>query len=169
MKPEAREKFMAWHQEQVENNYVFDFQEEILKYCRSDVDILAECCKLYREMFKLATDTGNDETGIDPFDSATTIAAYCMQVYRAKFLRKDTIALLPQHQELKRKQSHEALQWLSYTAEKEGIRMQHDRNGGEKRVARYSLDGYCEETHTAYEYQGCYWHGKDYFVISVFL
>ena len=161
MKPEAREKFMTWHQEQVENNYVFDFQKEILKYCRSDVDILAQCCKLYRELFKKATDTGNDETGIDPFDSATTIASYCMQVYRTKFLQKDTIALLPQHQQLKRKQSHEALQWLSYTAEKEGIRMQHDRNGGEKRVGRYSLDGYCEETHTAYEYQGCYWHGKN--------
>ena len=165
MKPEAREKFMAWHQEQVENNYVFDFQQEILKYCRSDVDILAECCKLYREMFRKATDTTHDDTGLDPFDSATTIASYCMQVYRTKFLKKDTIALLPQHQQLKRKQSHEALQWLSYTAEKEGIHMQHDRNGGEKRVGPYSLDGYCEETHTAYEYQGCYWHGKDFFVI----
>ena len=162
MKPEAREKFMTWHQEQVDNNYVFDFRHEILKYCRSDVDILAECCKLYREMFKKATDTGNDETGIDPFDTATTIASYCMQVYRTKFLQKDTIALLPQHQELKRKQSHEALQWLSYTAEKEEIRIQHDRNGGEKRVGNYYLDGYCEETHTAYEYQGCYWHGKDF-------
>ena len=160
MKPEAREKFMTWHQEQVDNNYVFDFRHEILEYCRSDVDILAECCKLYREKLKGATDTGNDETGIDPFDTATTIAGYCMQVYRTKFLQKDTIALLPQHQQLKRKQSHEALQWLSYTAEKEGIRIQHDRNGGEKRVGNYYLDGYCEETHTAYEYQGCYWHGK---------
>ena len=160
MKPEAREAFMTWHQEQVENDYVFDFRHEILKYCRSDVDILAQCCKLYRGMLMEATDTGNDETGIDPFDTATTIAGYCMQVYRTKFLQKDTIALLPQHQQLKRKQSHEALQWLSYTAEKEGIRMQHARNGGEKRVGNYYLDGYCEETHTAYEYQGCYWHGK---------
>ena len=160
MKPEAREKFMTWHQEQAENNYVFDFRHEILKYCRSDVDILAVCCKLYRGMLMEATDTGNDETGIDPFDTATTIAGYCMQVYRTNFLQKDTIALLPQHQELKGKQSHEALQWLSYTAEKEGIRMQHARNGGEKRVGNYYLDGYCEETHTAYEYQGCYWHGK---------
>ena len=160
MKPEAREKFMTWHQEQVENNYVFDFRHEILKYCRSDVNIMAECCKLYRGMLMEATDTCNDETGIDPFDTATTIAGYCMQVYRTKFLQKDTIALLPQHQELKGKQSHEALQWLSYTAEKEGIRMQHARNGGEKRVGNYYLDGYCEETHTVYEYQGCYWHGK---------
>ena len=162
MKPEAREKFMTWHQEQVDNNYVFDFQKEILRYCRSDVDILAECCKLYREMFRLATSMdGNIETGLDPFDSAITVAAYCMEVYRTKFLQKDTIALLPQHQVLKRKQSHEALQWLSYTAEKEEIRIQHARNGGEKRVGRYYLDGYCEETHTAYEYQGCYWHGKN--------
>ena len=163
MKPEAREKFMTWHQEQVDNNYVFDFRHEILKYCRSDVDILAECCKLYREMFKKVTSTDGDvETGMDPFDTATTIASYCMQVYRTKFLQKDTIALLPQHQQHKRKQSHEALQWLSYTAEKEEIHIQHDRNGGEKRVGKYYLDGYCEETHTAYEYQGCYWHGKDF-------
>ena len=161
MKPEAREKFLTWHQEQVENNYVFDFQKEILAYCRSDVDIMTESCKLYREMFMQATDTTHDDTGLDPFDKPITIAAYCMQVYRTKFLKKDTIALFPQYEELKRKQSHEALQWLSYTADKEGIHIQHHRNGGEKCVGRYSLDGYCEETHTAYEYQGCYWHGKN--------
>ena len=164
MKPEAREKFITWHQEQVENNYVFDFRHEILKYCRSDVDILAQCCKLYREKLKEATSMdGNVEMGIDPFDTATTIAGYCMQVYRTNFLQKDTIGLFSHHQELKRNQSHEALQWLSYTAVKEGIRIQHARNGGEKRVGNYYLDGYCEETHTAYEYQGCYWHGKDFF------
>ena len=162
MKPAEREAFMSWHQEQVDNNYEFNFCREILEYCRSDVDILAKCCTLYREMLKEVTAMGDDETGIDPFDRSFTIAAYCMQVYRTKFLQKDTIALLPQHQQLKRKQSHEALQWLSYTAEKEEIRIQHARNGGEKRVGNYYLDGYCEETHTAYEYQGCYWHGKDF-------
>ena len=165
MKPEAREKFLTWHQEQVENNYVFDFQKEILNYCRSDVDILQKSCNLYREMFMHVTDTTRDDTGLDPFDKAITIAAYCMQVYRTKFLKKDTIALFPQHEELKRTQSHEALQWLSYTSDKEGIHIQHHRNGGEKRVGRYSLDGYCEETHTVYEYQGCYWHGKNSCVV----
>ena len=161
MKPAEREAFMSWHQEQVDNNYVFDFRHEILKYCRSDVDIMAKCCMLYREMLKKETAIDN-ETGIDPFGQALTIASYCMQVYRTKFLEKDTIALLSQPQQLKRKQSHEALQWLSYTAEKEDIRIQHAKNGGEKRVGNYYLDGYCEETHTAYEYQGCYWHGKDF-------
>ena len=153
-KPAEREAFMSWHQDQVDNNYVFDFRHEILKYCRSDVDILSKCCMLYREMLK-------EETAIDPFDKSLTIASYCMQVYRTKFLQKDTIATLSQARQLKRKQSHEAHQWLSYTAEKEDIHIQHARNGGEKRVGNYYLDGYCEETDTAYEYQGCYWHGKD--------
>ena len=153
MKPAEREAFMTWHQEQVENNNVFDFRKEIIKYCRSDVDILAKCCLQYREMFKAITD-------IDPFDKSLTIASYCHQVYRTNFLQKDTIAILSHARQLKTKQSVEALKWLSYISEKEDIHIQHVKNGGEKRVGNYSLDGYCEETHTAYEYQGCYWHGK---------
>ena len=159
MKPAEREAFMTWHQEQVENNYVFDFRNEIIKYCRSDVDILAKCCLLYREMFK--EETAIDEIGIDPFDKSITIASYCMQVYRTIFLQKDTIAIFSPAHRLKQKQSHEALQWLSYTAEKEDIHIQHARNVGEKRIGKYSLDGYCQETNTVYEYQGCYWHGKN--------
>ena len=155
MKPTEREAFIAWHQEQVENNYVFDFRKEIIKYCRSDVDILAKCCRLYREMFK-------EQTNIDPFDKALTIASYCHQVYRTNFLEKDTIAIFSHARQLKANQSNTALKWLSYISEKEGIFIQHVRNGGEKRVGNYSLDGYCEETHTAYEFQGCYWHGKGF-------
>ena len=154
MKPAEREAFIAWHQDQVENNYVFDFRKEIIKYCRSDVDILAKCCLLYREMFR-------NETDIDPFDKALTIASYCHQVYRTNFLEKDTIGIFSHARQLKANQSIKAVKWLSYISEKEGICIQHVRNGGEKRVGNYSLDGYCEETHTAYEFQGCFWHGKD--------
>ena len=45
-------------------------------------------------------------------------------------------------------------------AERNEIYIQHARNGGEKRVGQYLLDGYHEETHTAYEAHGCFWHGK---------
>ena len=67
MKPEERKAFIAWHKEQVENNYEFDFQKEIVKYCRSDVDILRKCCLLFREMLR-------KETDIDPFGKSLTIA-----------------------------------------------------------------------------------------------
>ena len=154
MKPGERDAFIAWHDEQVANNYRYDFREEIIKYCRSDVDILRKCCLLYREMFR-------KETGIDPFNKALTIASYCQEVYRTNFLKKDTIAIFNNDRQWKIKQSNVAVTWLSYISEKEDLYIQHVRNGGEKRVAPYSLDGYCEETNTAYEFQGCFWHGKD--------
>ena len=153
MKPGERDAFIAWHDEQVANNYRYDFREEIIKYCRSDVDILRKCCLLYREMFR-------KETGIDPFNKALTIASYCQEVYRTNFLKKDTIAIFNNDRQWKIKQSNVAVTWLSYISEKEDLYIQHVRNGGEKRVERYSLDGYCEETNTAYEFQGCFWHGK---------
>ena len=154
MKPKAREAFLAWHKEQVENNYVFDFRNEIIKYCRSDVDILRKCCMEFREMLRDKTN------GIDPFEDCLTIASYCHKVYRTNFMKKDSIAVFPHHRQLKMKQSIMAMKWLSYEMEKNGIHIQHVRNGGEKRVGKYSLDGYCEERNTVYEFQGCFWHGK---------
>ena len=154
MKPEERKAFIAWHKEQVESNYLLDFQKEIVKYCRSDIDIMRKCCLLFREMLR-------DETGIDPFGKSLTITSYCHEVYRTNFLKEDTIAIFTHDRQLKTKQSNMAVKWLSYVMEKEDIHIQHVRNGGEKRVGRYSLDGYCEETHTAYEFQGCFWHGKE--------
>ena len=153
MKPEERDAFIAWHDEQVANNYRYDFREEIIKYCRSDVDILRKCCLLYREMLR-------DESDIDPFNKSLTVASYCQEVYRTNFLEKDTIAILNNDRQWKIKQSNDAVTWLSYISEKEDLYIKHVRNGGEKRVERYSLDGYCEETNTAYEFQGCFWHGK---------
>ena len=153
MKPEAREAFLAWHNEQVESNYIFDFEKEIIKYCRSDVDILRKCCMEFREMLREITD-------IDPFEKCLTIASACHEVYRTNFLKKDTIAVFQHDRQLKMRQSNMAVKWLSYEMERNGIHIQHVRNGGEKRVGRYSLDGYCEEYHTAYEFQGCFWHGK---------
>ena len=154
MKPGERDAFISWHDEQVANNYRYDFREEIIKYCRSDVDILRNCCLLYREMFR-------NETDIDPFNKSLTIASYCQEVYRTNFLKKDTIAVFNNDRQWKIKQSNVAVTWLSYISEKEDLYIKHVRNGGEKRVEPYSLDGYCEETNTAYEFQGCFWHGKD--------
>ena len=153
MKPKDREAFLVWHKEQRDNDYMFDFNEEIIKYCRSDVDILRKCCMEFREMLC-------EITGIDPFEKCLTIASTCHLVYRTNFLKKDTIAVFQPDRQLKTKQSNLAVKWLSYVMQENDIRIQHVRNGGEKRVGRYSLDGYCEEYHTAYEFQGCFWHGK---------
>ena len=124
MKPGERDAFISWHDEQVANNYRYDFREEIIKYCRSDVDILRKCCLLYREMFR-------KETDIDPFNKSLTIASYCQEVYRTNFLEKDTIAVFNNHRQWKIKQSNVAVTWLSYISEKEDLYIKHVRNGGE--------------------------------------
>ena len=51
MSAKDREAFLAWHASKKESNYVFNFNEEIISYCRSDVDILRRCCLEFRELF----------------------------------------------------------------------------------------------------------------------
>ena len=155
MKPEARQEFLQWHVEQVENNYVFDFQKEMESYCRSDVDILRKCCLDFRDILQ-------ETTGIDPFEKCLTIASVCQLVYRTNHLVENTIGVFSNEHQLKTKTSNKAVKWLSWLAETEEIDIEHVRNGGERRVGRYSLDGFCEERNTVYEFQGCFWHGKYY-------
>ena len=49
MKPEAREAFYKWYDTQCEKQVVFNMEEELLKYCRSDVDILRLCCLNFQD------------------------------------------------------------------------------------------------------------------------
>ena len=153
MKPETRKAFLAWHKERVDNNYVFTLSDELNDYCRSDVDILRKCCMEFREMFREITD-------IDPFEKCLTIASACHEVFHNNFLKEETIAVLNSDRYLKMNQSNTAIKWLSYMMRENNIRIEHVRNGGEKRIGKYSVDGYCEEYHTVYEFQGCFWHGK---------
>ena len=37
----------------------------------------------------------------------------------------------------------------------EGIEIRHARNGREFKVGSYKVDGYCRQTHTCYEFDGC--------------
>ena len=52
--------------------------------------------------------------------------------------------------------------WLIHIEQTEGCRIKHARNGREYRLPElpnYSVDGYCEETRTVYEFYGCFYHG----------
>ena len=111
--------------------------------------------KCYIQPLEQEEDSSYDQ--LDPFNKSLT--SYCQEVYPTNFLEKDTI--FNNHRQWKIKQFNVAVTWLSYISEKEDLYIQHVRNGGEKRVGHYSLDGYCEETNTAYEFQVCFWHGKD--------
>ena len=56
-----------------------------------------------------------------------------------------------------------AYQWLCLMQKKEKNFIQSRYNMGECFVSKYSykVDGFCEETNTIYEFEGCFWHGCD--------
>jgi hypothetical protein len=58
--------------------------------------------------------------------------------------------------------SRKSIDWLERIMKREGIFIQHGKNIGEYGIpgTRLSVDGYCKETDTAYEYYGDFWHGN---------
>jgi hypothetical protein len=160
MKLKDRKVFFVWY----ETNYRqrFDFQRELLSYCRSDVDILRRACLTFRQLFLEMTST-DGHRGIDPFQKCITIASTCNLVFRTKFLRPDTIGIIPaQGYRQDEKHSIKAMQWIKYLSTTEGVCIQHARNGGEKEIGPYRVDGYYEnENGQQYvlEFNGKFWHG----------
>ena len=55
--------------------------------------------------------------------------------------------------------SNAANSWLRHIEESQGIKLQTGYNGPEYRVGMYLVDGYCSDTRTIYEFDGCYYHG----------
>ncbi|GFU31440.1 uncharacterized protein NPIL_147201 [Nephila pilipes] len=127
--------------------------KEMLRYCRSDVDILRRCCKIFREEFQSVT-------GVDPF-TYVTIASACMAVYRSGHIKQKTIAMIPVQGYCNSTNfSRDSIRWLDFIAHTEGHQILHALNGvGEQKIARLSVDGFCKETNTVYQYQGCFHHG----------
>ncbi|MEE9391509.1 MAG: hypothetical protein V3W41_03290, partial [Planctomycetota bacterium] len=52
-----------------------------------------------------------------------------------------------------------AVQWLNREACEIGCTIRHQANGREKRIGKLSVDGWCADTNTAYQFHGCFWHG----------
>ena len=49
--------------------------------------------------------------------------------------------------------------WLRWLGHLEGKHIQHAQNGKEMKIGKYKVDGYSEEDHSVYEFNGCFYHG----------
>ena len=153
-----RQSFLEWHATQ--NGKNFNFNDELYKYCLSDVDILKNGCLLYRKLFMEITKKNDSDCGIDPFLKCVTLPAACHLLYRRNFMVPKSIALIADYgfdptQNYSRKQ----MLWLKYTSFKNNITIQHFFNNLEKKIGPYPVDGYCKESDTVFEFQGCFMHG----------
>ena len=67
--------------------------------------------------------------------------------------------LAPHFKPEPRTKFEKAFIWLDYLNNFKHANITHARNGKEKRVGPYLVDGYDAQTDTAYEFDGCYYHG----------
>ncbi len=80
-----------------------------------------------------------DECGVDPFLNSFTIASYCNLVYRKKYMKENSIGLIPENgYHPKQNTSKKAKrQWLKYIAEREKIHIIHAMNSEEFKICPY--------------------------------
>ena len=164
MTSSKKEELLQWHAQQVRRNVQFNFKEELISYCQSDVKILKQGCQAFQREF-------HNEAGFNPMEEAYTIASACNLYWRRCHLQPNTIAVEPLHGWRGTRVNHSvmALQWLYYQENllaKDGAsadRIKHVRNGGEQCIRTekniYYVDGYDDTTKTIYEFQGCFYHG----------
>ena len=164
MSTKMKTELEQWHAEQVRRGVEYNFQQELQDYCKSDVDILQSGCEAFCEEFE-------KYAKFNPFAECYTIASACNRYWRKVHLVEDTIAVEPPQgwRGAQVNQSLVALQWLHYQESllpKAGAcadRIQHVRNGGEKKLltekGKEYVDGWDEQTNTVYEFMGCLWHG----------
>ena len=123
---------------------------------QDDVTVLREACTIFRRDF---IEIGNIEVFLEAF----TIASASNKVLRKKFLKPYTIGLIPSGgYSCNKNYSKKALMWLLHMEQVNGCRIMHARNGREYRLPElsfFSVDCYCPETRTVYEFFGCHFHG----------
>lgn len=156
MKSGDREKFLAWYAEQ--RDVIFNFQEELIKYCKLDVKILRMACLAYRKIFL-------NIANICPFEESCTIASTCMKVYRKMFLKPDTIGIIPKNgYRFSNTQSLEAMKWLVWKEHQLQRVIKFAGRGREIRLEEgFLVDGFCDavdgQLPLVFNYHGCFYHG----------
>jgi len=141
MGEEERQEFLAWYDENQKTEKRFEKRRVLEKYCQDDVTVLRQACRVCRREFM--------QMGI-------TTASPCIKVLRKPFLQPDTIGLIPNGgYTCNNNYGKKALMWLLHMEETDGVKIIHDPNSREYRLPempRFSVDGYCPETHILYEF-----------------
>ena len=153
---EKRGSARRWYYQLVRDKAVFNYKEEMIAYCKNDVDVLASGIKRFKEMFLVATNNT-----VDPW-SYSTIASACMATYRSSFMPENSIPI--HHEDHYQRHSAKGIKWLEFLRARGVKDMQHALRWGEKWIERdcgkkYYVDGFSKRTNTVYEFNGCEFHG----------
>jgi len=151
LKEKDRKKLLEWHVDQSSKNVIFNNKEELLKYCREDVNILRKACLKFRSILYTLTD-------VEPFFQVT-LAGTAMAVFTTNYMNEQQISIIPRNgYRFTDNQSFKAIKWLEWEAHTRKIKIHSAANGREVRIADNILvDGFSEPK-TVFSFLGCYWH-----------
>ena len=109
MMAKKKDELTRWHADQVRRNVMFNFKQEMIDYCKSDVALLKAGCEAFQQEFER-------QAGFNPMAKCMTIASACNLYWRKHHLTPDTIAVEPLGgwRGAQVNQSLKALQWLYY-------------------------------------------------------
>ncbi|CAD5213974.1 unnamed protein product [Bursaphelenchus xylophilus] len=163
MMPKKREKLEEWYR--TTDKKIFDFKQELLAYCESDVKILAHAvCEHRKAMREL-----KGKEFEDIWYHSITLASAVMRDYRQSYLPENTLVIQNESKFGNQiNQSAVALKFLRYLKKNFLPSLQfRDSPEGEKKLElliggkrkKFSADGFVKEGNLVVEFNGCYYHG----------
>ena len=146
MKANERNEFNLWYESN--KNSIFNFKNEILKYCEIDVKILMKSMMVFRDIWK-------NIFNMDCMTRCLTLPQAVMEVFKTKYLLPNTIPIIPRDgYDRKRKQSYISNAWLDFIQTKRNFNILR-----EFKILNFTTDGFIPETKEIFEFYGCYYHG----------
>ena len=88
MMAKKKDELTRWHADQVRRNVRFDFKQDMMDCCKSDVALLKAGCEAFQQEFE-------QQAGFNPMAKCITIASACNLYWRKHHLTPDTIAVEP--------------------------------------------------------------------------
>ena len=151
MSESEKADFLKWYNTMLTNNVVFDFWDELTKYCLNDVNLLSQALNIYRK--------SNIKYHIEPFDSVT-VAQLTYRIFTNNFLQPNQIVRQP----IRRNNSSiKCSNWLSYYETVNNVSLIREfRIPG----TNYRADGYMADQKHILEFLGCYFHGHNIHFLS---
>jgi hypothetical protein len=153
MMPDDYDNFKKWYAEQ-KGLTDWNFKEEMLRYCRGDVELLSKAIVEFRKMRKDNLDT-------DPF-RYTTLASLYMNIYINEFIPEKTIV----GNSTKKKDSIVCREWLTYLNDENikrevPVSVETATTSEKPRMSSrpITVHGLDMKNKIAYQFQDCYWHG----------
>jgi hypothetical protein len=151
MSPDDYKKdFLPWYKEQA-NVTDWNFKEELIKYCRADVELLSKAVLKFSKLFL-------EKLDVDPFQYIT-LPSLCMSIYRNMFMPDKTIV----GNSADKNVSIISKEWLLYLNDENLIPEQPicltEVVEGKQIKHTFTVDALNKKKKIIKEFNGCYWHG----------